>query len=70
MGFVILAKKTGRPVVPICIVNLNKVYPPNSFWVYRHPIRAIVGIPMTLQEGESDIQFRDRVVAWFKQQGE
>ena len=25
-GFVILAKKTGRPVVPVCIVGANKVY--------------------------------------------
>src|SRR5262249_21216179 len=28
-GFVLLAKKTGRPVVPVRIFNVNKAYPPD-----------------------------------------
>ncbi|MGB8367018.1 MAG: lysophospholipid acyltransferase family protein [Candidatus Babeliales bacterium] len=69
-GFVILAKKTGRPVVPICIVGVNKVYPPDSFWVYWHPITVIVGKPFIYQEGESDEIFKQRVYQWFTERME
>ncbi len=69
-GFVILAKKTGRPVVPICIIGVNKVYPPDSFWVHWHPITIIVGKPFVYQEGESDEEFKQRVYQWFVEQME
>ncbi len=67
-GFVILAKKTGRPVVPVCIIGVNKVYPPDSFWVYKHPITVVVGKPFVWQEGESDEEFKKRVHGWFVEQ--
>lgn len=67
-GFIVLAKKTGRPVVPVCIVNANKVYPPGAIIAHWHPIKLIVGTPMTLSEGESDEEFKERVSAWFEQQ--
>jgi len=67
-GFVILAKKTGMPVVPVYIANVGKVYPPDSFWVYNYPIKVIVGNPVIHAEGETDEQFKDKIYAWFVEQ--
>jgi 1-acyl-sn-glycerol-3-phosphate acyltransferase len=67
-GFVILAKKTGRPVVPVYINGVNKVYPPDSFLVYWFPITVTVGKPITLKENETDEQFKNRVYEWFVDQ--
>ena len=67
-GFVILAKKMGRPVVPIKIFNLNKVYPPNSFLVYDYPVKAIVGEPFIKGDREDDASFKKRVHDWFIEQ--
>lgn len=64
-GFVIIAKKTGRPVVPVLILNAYKVYPPGSFLIHRHPVKVIVGKPFYYQEGEADKEFKDRVRKWF-----
>ncbi len=69
-GFVILAKKTGRPVVPVCIIGANKVYPPDSFLVHWHPITVIVGKAFVYQEGDSDEVFKQRVYQWFVEQME
>jgi len=69
-GFVVLAKLLKRPVVPVCIVGINKVYPPNTFWVYRYPVKVIVGKPMKLQEHETEKEFKDRVHQWFVEQVE
>ncbi len=67
-GFVILAKKTGRPVVPVCIVGVDKVYPPDSFLVHWHPITVIVGKPFVYQERDNDEAFKQRVYQWFVEQ--
>jgi 1-acyl-sn-glycerol-3-phosphate acyltransferase len=67
-GFVILAKKTGRPVVPVRIFGVNKVYPPKCFLVYSHPVRVVIGKPFTFHEGESDEEFKNRVYKWFVEQ--
>jgi 1-acyl-sn-glycerol-3-phosphate acyltransferase len=69
-GFVIMAKKTGRPVVPVCIFNAHKVYPPHSLLVYWNPITVVVGKPMYMRTDESDDAFRDRVYEWFTKQTE
>ncbi|MCL5875549.1 MAG: 1-acyl-sn-glycerol-3-phosphate acyltransferase [Candidatus Dependentiae bacterium] len=67
-GFVILAKKMNRPIVPVFIKGANVVYPPNSFWVTRAPITITVGEPMRMEEGEPDEVFHDRVHQWFIEQ--
>ena len=64
-GFVIIAKKTGRPVVPVLILDAYKVYPPGSFFIHRHPIKVKVGKPFYYQEGEEDKEFKARVRQWF-----
>lgn len=69
-GFVTMAKKTGRPVVPVRIFNANKVYPPHSFFAYWQPITVIVGQPMYIKEDESDHAFKTRVHQWFLEQTE
>jgi len=67
-GFVALAKKTGRPVVPVRIFNLEKVYPPGSFLAARYPIYIVVGKPMHMNENETDVAFKNRVHQWFIEQ--
>ena len=67
-GFVIIVKKTGRPLVPVYIDNAYKVYPPGAFIAAWHPIQVTVGQPMIMQEGETDDAFKDRVYQWFVKQ--
>jgi len=69
-GFAILAKKLGRPVVPVYLHNLNKVYPPDVFWIRNYPIKVVIGRPFIMQENETDKEFKDRVYAWFCEQAE
>lgn len=64
-GFALLARKTGKPVVPVFIKGVNKVYPPDSFIVERHPVTVVVGVPLHIQEEEDDKAFKDRLYAWF-----
>lgn len=67
-GFVILAKKTGRAVVPVKIIDAYKVYPPDAFLVQYHPIKVVVGKPFILLPDESDEAFKTRVYEWFVNQ--
>lgn len=69
-GFVILAKKTKRPVVPIRIFGLNKVYPRGAFLMHNYPVKIIVGRPMYIALDESDEAFGNRVHQWFLDQKE
>jgi 1-acyl-sn-glycerol-3-phosphate acyltransferase len=69
-GFVILAKKTGKPVVPIRIFGLNKAYPPDTFLIYRVPIKMIIGKPFIYQETDTEESFKERVYNWFLEQKE
>jgi len=69
-GFVILAKKTGLPVVPVRIFGANKVYPPNTFWLHYHPVSVVIGKPFLYDEAEGDDTFRQRVYNWFEEQEE
>lgn len=69
-GFVILAKKTGFPVVPVRIFGLNRAYPRDAFIVNRVPITVVIGAPMHYQEHETDDQFKDRIYRWFLEQKE
>lgn len=69
-GFAALAKKTGRPVVPIFLQDVYKVFPPGALMPRWHPIRIVVGKPFTIKEGEPDESFVSRVYQWYKQQEE
>lgn len=69
-GFVILAKKTKLPVVPVRIFGVNKVYPPETFLVHYYPITVVVGSALYMRDDESDEAFKQRVHDWFVQQTE
>ena len=69
-GFVILAKKLERPVVPVRIFGANKVYPPKSFLMRWYPIKVVVGKPFVYQEDDTDEAFKQRVYQWFLDQKE
>lgn len=69
-GFVILAQKTKRPVVPVRIFGANKAYPPDTFWVHYNPITVVVGEPMMVGENEDEESFKARVHQWFLAQKE
>lgn len=64
-GFALIARKTNRPVVPMKIIGVDKVYPPNSFIVYWHPITVVIGQPFEFLENETDAEFSKRVYDWF-----
>lgn len=64
-GYVVIAKKTGRPVVPVYIRNAQKAYPPNTFWLRPYPIDVIVGDPFYYGETDTDETFKQRVFEWF-----
>lgn len=64
-GFAAIAKKIDRPVVPIKIIGVNKVYPPKTFWIYYHPITVVIGAPMVMQPDETEEAFKNRVYNWY-----
>lgn len=64
-GFVILAKKTGRPVIPVCIKGVNKVYPPTSFLIHSYPIEVIIGPAFKYKQDDTDNAFKQRIYQWF-----
>jgi 1-acyl-sn-glycerol-3-phosphate acyltransferase len=64
-GFGILAQKTKRPVVPVVIYNVNKVYPPGAFLMEPHPIHMVIGKPFYIRPEETEADFVQRVHTWF-----
>lgn len=67
-GFVLLAKKAGRPVVPVYISGVEKAYPPETFFVHWNPILVVVGPPFLYKTDDTDDVFKKRVHDWFVQQ--
>lgn len=67
-GFTTIAKKTGRPIIPVYIRGINKVYPRGSFLIHWYPVQVIIGPPLVLQEGEPHELFKERVHEWFVNQ--
>jgi 1-acyl-sn-glycerol-3-phosphate acyltransferase len=64
-GFAVLAKKTGRPVIPVFTPNNGKIYPPKSFYIYNYTVEIIIGEPLTCGEMETEAEFAQRVRQWF-----
>ena len=64
-GFAILAKETGRPVIPVMMYNLNKAYPPGAFLIHDYPIRIVIGSPFMYRSDETEDEFVQRVHTWF-----
>lgn len=66
-GFAVIARKTGRPVVPVFMPHNGKVYPPGSFFIYHHKLSATIGKSFFYGEDDTDALFCTRVHAWFVQ---
>jgi 1-acyl-sn-glycerol-3-phosphate acyltransferase len=64
-GFAIIAKKVKRPVIPVMMYNLGKIYPAGSILVHAHPVRVVIGKPFMYQDSETPEQFSERVRSWF-----
>ncbi len=64
-GFAVLAQKTKRPVVPVIMYNLGKIYPPHAFFVDPHSIRVVIGEPFVYDDADSLETFSQRVYEWF-----
>lgn len=64
-GFALLAQKMKRPVVPIMISGLSKIYPPHSFWIRSFPVTVSVGEPMYMRSDETPKAFTNRIYQWF-----
>jgi 1-acyl-sn-glycerol-3-phosphate acyltransferase len=67
-GYVVVAKKTGLPVIPIFMPNNGAIYPPGSLVVYNYPLKIVVGKPFRYNQEETEDQFAHRVFAWFEAQ--
>ena len=64
-GFVVLAKMTGRSIVPVYVHRANTVYPRGAFLMHRHPITVVVGSPMSYTSTDTNASFKKRVHDWF-----
>lgn len=64
-GFVIIAKTTGRPVVPVFLAHPGKILPPRTFLIQRCPLTITVGPPFLYQPDETEDVFCERVYNWF-----
>ncbi len=65
-GFAMIAEKTGLPVVPIRLYNLDKVFPPGAILIRDYPVTVTIGKPMQMHENETREVFVKRVQAWFE----
>ena len=62
-GFAILAAKLKRPVIPIMVDNLYKLFPKKRFLLDSsvREVKIVVGSPLYIQESESIKDFCQRV---------
>ena len=64
-GFAVIARTLGRPVVPLLLKNVGKIYPPGSFLIHYIPCEIVIGKPFVYGQEETDQEFVDRVYHWF-----
>ncbi len=62
-GIGFLAARAGVPVVPVKVFGTDKVMPPKSRWLKRHPITLTFGEPLTFQ-GERDYKKIANEIMW------
>lgn len=69
-GFALLAKKLQRPVIPIYITGLHKIFPKGKFLInYKASTPTLtIGKPLMIKKDESAEQFSKRVKNWFVNQ--
>lgn len=70
-GFVVLARKLNRPVVPAYIRNASTVLNPKGYLINNLvPLEVEVGTMFEIEKDETDEMFSARVRDWFCQQAE
>lgn len=69
-GFAVLAEKLQRPVVPMVIYGLHKIYPKNSLLIdsSASQVRISIGQPMSFEGAESREAFVQRVRGWMSEE--
>lgn len=65
-GFAVIARKTGRPVIPVFMPYNGLVYPPHSFLIHAHELVVTIGAPCVFKTDDTDDAFVERVYAWFE----
>ena len=67
-GFAILAKKLNRPVIPIALHGMHKIFPKGSWVITPRSTQpyAMVGAPLFIKKDESINVFVQRVHSWFE----
>ena len=66
-GFTILAKKLGRPVVPVAICGTHKIFPKGKWTIDSRAaeVKLIIGEPFFYKEEYSESEFVAKVQDWF-----
>tara|TARA_B100000959_G_C14889035_1_gene585859 strand:+ start:511 stop:1227 length:717 start_codon:yes stop_codon:yes gene_type:complete len=60
-GLAVIAKKSGKPVIPICVQGGMKVLPEATYIPHAGIIRITYGEPLHFKEDESSSEFMARV---------
>lgn len=66
-GFAVMAQELNRPVIPMVIHGLNKVFPKKSKLIYSspHKVTLSIGQPMWYTDGQTRQEFTQQVRNWF-----
>jgi 1-acyl-sn-glycerol-3-phosphate acyltransferase len=67
-GFLLLAKKLHRPIVPIYINNVGQVYPRNSFFIHYAQVTVSVGKAFHIDEYKGTQEAKETIVAYILNQ--
>lgn len=69
-GFALLAKKLNRPVIPIAIKGLHKIFPKKNFIInyYEPQPKVLIGKPITYKKNETIESFTKRIHQWFEEE--
>jgi 1-acyl-sn-glycerol-3-phosphate acyltransferase len=65
-GFALLAKATGRPIVPVVMQGAGKVLPPRTFFLHMHPIKITIGEPIYFDKTTPDDKIVSTMQEWFE----
>ncbi len=69
-GFAVIARVTGKPVVPVFMPNNGKIHPPGDFLIYYYTLKVVIGKPFYYEKSDTDESFSERVHQWFIEQSE
>lgn len=61
LGIGLVALKSRAPVVPAAVIGTDKVLPPHSKRIHRHPMTIIYGKPLTFSDLYSDKDSRQTI---------